>query len=93
VIIKPYFINSLKEKLTFLFLRIEIHIIPARAPRGEIFAPRLEPITVANIAGRDNELADTCIIGTYATVIGILLRMFAKKAEEKPKRKTLDTID
>jgi hypothetical protein len=38
-------------------LRIEIHIIPASAPNGVIFAAKLEPIVVASAAMNEFEPA------------------------------------
>ena len=47
VISTPYFTKSRKDKVKSLLFNIPSHIIPARAPIGVMFAPRLEPITTA----------------------------------------------
>ena len=59
-------------------------MIPASAPMGVMFAPRFEPMVVARTAGRRFAWEAAPAIGTKATVIGMLLRMFAANAEEMP---------
>jgi len=81
---KPYFTNSLNDIRTSLSFRILIHIMPARAPMGVIFAPRFDPMIVANTAGNNVPCDCELAMGTYATVIGILLRKFAANVEEMP---------
>ena len=42
-----YFINPPKLKFIFSFFKSPIHIIPAKAPRGVKYAPKLDPIIEA----------------------------------------------
>ena len=48
--INPYFKKSKYENLISCFFKIESHIIPAKAPKGEINAPKFEPIIEEYIA-------------------------------------------
>ena len=59
-------------------------MMPASAPRGVMLAPRFDPMVVASVAGRRVVWDAAEIMGTKATVIGILFRMLAVKAEENP---------
>jgi len=93
VTIRPYLTNSLNDIFISLSLRILIHIMPANAPIGVMFAPRLEPIVVASTAGKTLVCDAKLAIGTYATVIGMLFNKFAENADDMPYTKTVNVLD
>ena len=80
-IIDPYFIKSKYEYLISLRFRIFDHIMPAKAPTGVKMAPMLDPMIAPKTALND---APSCRIDENNTLIGMLFRIFANKADVNP---------
>ena len=81
----PYFIKVKKENSTSFFFRIDIHIIPAKAPIGVRKAPMLDPAITENvnfiILGEE---AKHEIILLKKTHIGILFIILEQINDNKP---------
>ena len=66
------------------FFKMDNHIIPASAPKGEINAPMLDPTIDEYIAFNLIEPSAKLQIEEYRTDIGMLLIKFAENAEVNP---------
>jgi hypothetical protein len=89
VTINPYLINVKKDIEKSLLFNIPSHIIPASAPIGVIFAPRFDPTITAKVTKNCKDPDIVEIIGTKATLIGILFKTLATNADPNPNAKIL----
>ena len=82
--IHPYFTKSRYENFTSYFFKMDNHIIPASAPRGDRNAPIFDPIIEEYIALNRMFSQEKLQIEEYKTDIGMLLIRFAENAEVRP---------
>ena len=79
--VTPILRKSVYPNFKLCSLRIELHIMPAKAPIGVRQAPKLEPTTVAYTAA---SVVPPERMAEYKTLMGMLLMRFADTKDVTP---------